>query len=128
MDNQSSDDSLCDVSTEIQQLDRKGASEEVKVKLERIQGAVQEGLYFAVYYEQDVFYIGEITKIEGKQVYMKFLEKGAGNFCYPKRDRIEKINNKYIFYGPVGLFGNDPLTVSESEIHTAYKCYKKSRA
>ena len=50
MDNQSSDDSLCDVSTEIQQLDRKGASEEVKVKLERIQGAVQE-----------VFYIGEIT-------------------------------------------------------------------
>jgi len=81
MDNQSSDDSLCDVSTEIQQLDRKGASEEVKVKLERIQGAVQEGLYFAVYYEQDVFYIGEITKIEGKQGYMKFLEKGAGNFC-----------------------------------------------
>ena len=56
---------------------------------------------------------------------MKFLEKGTGNYKWPKRDKIESVNVKYIFYGPVTLNGANPFTVDDAAINSAYKCYKK---
>ncbi|GBM20508.1 hypothetical protein AVEN_61050-1 [Araneus ventricosus] len=70
--------------------------------------------------EQDLFYIGNVKKIEGEDILMKFLEKSEGNFRWPKRDQVEKVTIKFIFYGLVQLYGNYPFTM-------AYKCYKKNR-
>ncbi|GBL72798.1 hypothetical protein AVEN_128009-1 [Araneus ventricosus] len=62
-----------------QQLSRSDSIQDIKMKLQNIQGAVQEHLYFAVSHEQDLFYIGKIKKIEGDDILMKFLEKSAGH-------------------------------------------------
>ncbi|GBM06739.1 hypothetical protein AVEN_62986-1 [Araneus ventricosus] len=97
------------------------------MKLQNIQRAVQRHLYFAVFYEPDLFYIGKVKKIEDEDILMKFLEKGAGNFHWPKRDQEEKVNIKFIFYGPVQLYGNDPSAMDIDQIIIAYKCYKKNR-
>ncbi|GBL64152.1 hypothetical protein AVEN_11870-1 [Araneus ventricosus] len=84
-----------------QQLSRSDSIQDIKMKLQNIQRAVQEHLYFAVSYEQDLFYIGKIKKIEGEDILMKCLEKSAGNFRWPKRDKKEKVNIKFFFYGSV---------------------------
>lgn len=42
-----------------------------------------------MYYDKDPFYIGKVTKVQGTEVCVKFLERGAGNFRWPKRDRME---------------------------------------
>ncbi|GBL80032.1 hypothetical protein AVEN_29047-1 [Araneus ventricosus] len=108
-----------------QQLCRSDSIQDIKMKL--IQRAVQEHLYFAVFYEQDLFYIGKEKKIEGEDILLKFLEKGAGNFRWPKIDQEEKVNNKFIFYGPVQLC-RIPFTMDIHQIIIAYnKCYKKNR-
>ncbi|GBL65714.1 hypothetical protein AVEN_181170-1, partial [Araneus ventricosus] len=94
-----------------QQLSRSDSIQDIKMKLQNIQRAVQEHLYFTVFYEQDLFYIGKVKKIVSEDIFMKFLEKGADNFRWPKRDKEEKVNIKFIFYGPVQLYGNDPSTM-----------------
>ncbi|GBM39851.1 hypothetical protein AVEN_45807-1 [Araneus ventricosus] len=86
-----------------QQLNLSDAIRDIKMKVQIIQRAVQEHFYFAVSYEQDLFYIGKIKKIEGEDILMKFLEKSAGNFRWPKRDQKEKVSIKFIFYGSVQL-------------------------
>ena len=79
-----------------------------------------------MYYDKDPYYIGKIIKVVDKEnVEMKFLEKGAGNFRWPKRDIVENIRKKYIFYGPVKLQGSNPFVVDSNAIYHAYKCYKK---
>ncbi|GBM22467.1 hypothetical protein AVEN_183913-1 [Araneus ventricosus] len=62
------------------QLSRNDSIQCIKMKLQNIQRAVQEHLYFAVSYEQDLFYIGKIKQIEDEGILKKFLEKSAGNF------------------------------------------------
>ena len=70
--------------------------------LQGIHSVLEEQKYFAVYYDNNPFYIGKITKILDKEkVEMKFLEQGAGNIRWPKGDVLEVIPHKYIFYGPV---------------------------
>ncbi|GBM49812.1 hypothetical protein AVEN_238172-1 [Araneus ventricosus] len=96
------------------------------MELQTIQRAVQEHLYFAVFYEQDLFYIDKVKKIEGEDILMNFAEKSEGNFRCPKRDQEEELKIKFIFYGPVQLYGNDPFTIDIDQIIIAYKCYKKN--
>ncbi|GBO44944.1 hypothetical protein AVEN_87436-1 [Araneus ventricosus] len=72
--------------------------------------------------EQDLFYIGKVEKIEDEEILMKFLENRAGNFCWAKSDQEEKVNIKFIFYGPVQLYGNDPFTKDIDQIIIDYKC------
>ncbi|GBO25419.1 hypothetical protein AVEN_51548-1, partial [Araneus ventricosus] len=60
------------------------------MKLQNIQRAAQEHLYFAVFCEQDLFYIGKVKKIEGEDILINFLDKSAGNFRWPKRDQEEE--------------------------------------
>ncbi|GBN62511.1 hypothetical protein AVEN_238646-1 [Araneus ventricosus] len=91
-----------------------------------MQRAVQEYLYFPVFYEDDLFYNGKVKKIEGEEILMKFLEKRAGNFRWPRRDQEEKVNIKFIFYGPVQLYGNDKFTKDVDQIIVAYQFYKKN--
>ncbi|GBM01003.1 hypothetical protein AVEN_55516-1 [Araneus ventricosus] len=92
-----------------QLINRSYSIQDIKMKLQNIQRAVQGHLYFAVSYEQDQFYIGKIKKIEGEDILMTFLEKSAGNFRWPKRHQKEKVNIKFIFYGSVQLYGNNPF-------------------
>ncbi|GBO39824.1 hypothetical protein AVEN_143000-1 [Araneus ventricosus] len=75
----------------------------------------------------DLFYIGKVKKTVSEDIFMKFLEKSGGNFGWPKRDQEEMMNIKFIFYGPVQLYGNDPSTMDIHQIIIAYKCYKKNR-
>ncbi|GBL84531.1 hypothetical protein AVEN_117265-1 [Araneus ventricosus] len=109
-----------------QQLSRSNSIQDIQMKLQNIQRAVQEHLYFAVSYEQDLFYIGKIKKIEGEDVLMKFLEKSADNFRWPKREQKEKVNIKFISYGSAELYGNNPFTIHNDQMIIAYKCYKKN--
>ncbi|GBN73257.1 hypothetical protein AVEN_271229-1 [Araneus ventricosus] len=74
----------------------------------------------------DMFHIGK-KDIEGENMLMKFLEKSAGNFSWPKRDKKAKVNIKFIFHGSVQLYGNNPFTMPIDQIIIAYKCYKKNR-
>lgn len=55
---------------------------------------------------------------------VKFLERGVGNLRWPKGDRIETIDIRYIFYGPIDLKGVDPFTADRA-INIAYKLYKR---
>ncbi|GBN84045.1 hypothetical protein AVEN_41280-1 [Araneus ventricosus] len=88
-------------------------------------GDINEYLYGIT--EQDLFYIGKVKETASEDKFMKFLEKGAGNFRWPKRDQEEKTNIKFIFYGPVQLYGNDSSTLDIDQIIIAYKCCKKNR-
>ncbi|GBM47842.1 hypothetical protein AVEN_5217-1 [Araneus ventricosus] len=104
-----------------QQLSRSDSIQNIKIKLqkgfqEKEQRGIQEHLYFTVFYEQDLFYIGKVKKIVSEDIFMKFLEKGSGNFRWPKRDQEEKVNIKFIFYGPVQPYGNDPSTMDIDQI------------
>ncbi|GBM22591.1 hypothetical protein AVEN_182191-1 [Araneus ventricosus] len=110
-----------------QQLSRSDSIQNIKIKLQNIQRGIQEHLYFTVFYEQDLFHVGKVKKIVSEDIFMKFLEKGADNFRWPKRHQEEKVNVKFIFYGPVQLYGNDPSTMDIDQIIIAYKCYKKNR-
>ncbi|GBN33908.1 hypothetical protein AVEN_187406-1 [Araneus ventricosus] len=110
-----------------EQLSRSDSIQDIKMKLQNIQRAVQEHLYFAVSYEQDLFYIGKIKKIEDEGILMKLLEKSAGNFRRPKSDQKENVKIKLIFDGSVQLNGNNPFTMHIDQIIIAYKCYKKNR-
>ncbi|GBN53309.1 hypothetical protein AVEN_241160-1 [Araneus ventricosus] len=110
-----------------QQLSRSNSIQNIKINLQNIQRGIQEHLYFTVFYEQDLFYIGKIKKIVNEDIFMKFLEKGGGNFRWLKRDQEEKVNIKFIFYGPVQLYGNNPSAMDIDQIIIAYKCYKKNR-
>ncbi|GBN16964.1 hypothetical protein AVEN_228700-1 [Araneus ventricosus] len=112
-------------SGDIEQLKKNTDLEQVKILLANIHDTIKEQVYFAVYCDSDPFYIRKVTKVIDEQnVKMKFLEKGAGNFCWPKRDKLEIINVKYIFCGPVILIGSNPFDVDNTAINMAYKCYK----
>ncbi|GBN46000.1 hypothetical protein AVEN_271452-1 [Araneus ventricosus] len=63
-----------------QQLRRSYSIQDIKMKLQNIRRAVQEHFYFAVSYEQDLFYIEKIKRIQGEDILIKFLEKSACNF------------------------------------------------
>ena len=81
-----------------------------------------------MYYDNDLFYMGKVTKvIDEKYVEMIFLEKRAGNFCQPKRDKLEIINVEYIFYEPVILIGSNLFDVDNAAtyIYVSQKCYKR---
>ncbi|GBN91271.1 hypothetical protein AVEN_246293-1 [Araneus ventricosus] len=109
------------------QLSQRYSIQDIKMKLQNIQTAVQEHLYFAVSSEHDLFYIGKIKQIEDEDIFIKFLEKSADNFHWTKGDQKEKVNIKFIFYGSVHLYGNNPFTMHIDQITIAYKCYKKNR-
>ncbi|GBN22969.1 hypothetical protein AVEN_185202-1 [Araneus ventricosus] len=81
-----------------QQLSRSDSIQDIKIKLQNIQRRVQEHLYFTVFYEWDLLYIGKVKKIESEDIFMKFLDKGAGNFRWAKRDQEDKVNIKIFFY------------------------------
>ncbi|GBM89432.1 hypothetical protein AVEN_201520-1, partial [Araneus ventricosus] len=69
-------------SGDIEQLKKNTTLEQAKILLANIHDTIKEQVYFAVYYDNDSFYIGKVTEVIDEQnVKMKFLEKGAGNFC-----------------------------------------------
>lgn len=71
--------SKCQVE-DIEQLKKNTTLEKAKILLANIHGTKKEHVYFAVYYENDPFYIGKITKVTDEEnVEMKFLEKVAGH-------------------------------------------------
>ncbi|GBO28260.1 hypothetical protein AVEN_248198-1 [Araneus ventricosus] len=112
-------------SGDTEQLKKNATPEQAKILLANIHDTIKEQVYFAVYFGNDPFYIGKVTKVIDEQnVKMKFLEKGAGNFHWPKRNKLEIINVKYIFYGPVILIVSNPFDVDNAAINIAYKCYK----
>jgi hypothetical protein len=114
------------MSTMIEQLNKNTSSlQNAKNVIENIQNSIEEHRYYAVYYDKDLFYVGKVTKVEGSEVCVKFLERGAGNLRWPKRDKIETIDIRYIFYGPIDLKGVDPFTADIEAINIAYKLYKK---
>lgn len=105
--------SLVDISNEdlkvssgnggIEQLKRNTTLEKTVTLLANIHDTIVQQAYFAMYYDNDPFYIRKITKvIDERNVKMKCFEKVVGNFCWPKREKWE-INIKYFFYRPVIL-------------------------
>ncbi|GBL81082.1 hypothetical protein AVEN_83154-1 [Araneus ventricosus] len=121
-----SNEELKEPSGNIEQLKKNTTLEQAKILLANIHDTLKEQVYFAVYYDNDPFYIGKVTKVIDEQnVKMEFLEKGAGNFRWSKRDKLEIINVKYIFYGPVILLSSNPFDVDNAVINMAYKCYKR---
>lgn len=85
--------------------------------------------YYAVFYEENWF-LGRIISLEDKIV-MKFLKQELDKFIWPdkKNEDIQKVNGKYIFYGPIELTGNDPFFLRRSDkykIDKQFKALKKT--
>lgn len=85
--------------------------------------------YYAVFYEENWF-LGRIISLEDKIV-MKFLKQELDKFIWPdkKNEDIQKVDGKYIFYGPIDLTGNDPFFLRRSDkykIDKQFKALKKT--
>ncbi|GBN40760.1 hypothetical protein AVEN_182369-1 [Araneus ventricosus] len=80
------------------QVNKNTQLDDAKSLLEIIHKNILLHSYYAVYYDNDPVYIGKAINSEDDMIEMKFLEKGAGNFRWSKRDKIEKIDVKYIHF------------------------------
>lgn len=70
--------------------------------------------YYAVYYD-DSWYIGRVIEIIDESMSrIKFLKEDLHHFIWPKRDDIQQVQNKYIYYGPIILQGVGPFSLTES--------------
>lgn len=76
--------------------------------------------YYAVFYEEQYF-IGRIVNIEDLLV-IKFLKEiTENNFVWPQKDDVDKVDPKYVFYGPIALRGNEPFSI-DNAIHRKIRC------
>ena len=46
---------------------------------------------------------------------IKFLFQNLEVFKWPRKDDIQEVEKKYIFYGPINMEGVNPLTISQSD-------------
>ena len=64
--------------------------------------------YYVVFYNIGWF-IGKVLEIEEK-VKFKFLKKNLENYKWPKKEDIQSVDERFIFYGPIELIENGPFT------------------
>ena len=88
----------------------------------RIQMDVQEGSYYAIYFDKS-YYIGRVIKKMGNMITVKYLykDKLKRNYNWPNTDDIEDVNIKFVFFGPVEIVGTIPFHINEIEISFRYR-------
>ncbi|CAG9765761.1 unnamed protein product [Ceutorhynchus assimilis] len=62
--------------------------------------------YYAVFYDEDWF-IGKVLEKIKDKFKITFLKKEHNKFVWPEKEDIAKVEQKYIFYGPITLSGSD---------------------
>lgn len=79
--------------------------------------------YFAVY--EDQWYLGRIVNLTEESCRVKFLKEELENFVWPKNEDIQTVDNKFIFYGPVSLFGSNPVQIRRADRLKIRKLYSE---
>ena len=74
---------------QVDQINKNTQIDDAKVLLDATHRNLLLHSYYAVYYDDDPIYIGKALKKEGDSVEMKFLEKGAGKYKWPKREKFK---------------------------------------
>lgn len=100
----------------------------LKTQINNSKIPLKQELYYAVYFQNpDNYYLGRIVKLNNDGTCnMKFLHEGLNyTFTWNYHALEEKVNQNFIFYGPIKL-GTYPFHVNELHlIRSAYKTFKK---
>lgn len=80
--------------------------------------------YYAIIYDNG-WYIGRILELREQNCTIKFLKAELDKFVWPKKDDIQLVPQKYIFYGPIPLIGCNPFEIKRSDKCSIIKLYKK---
>lgn len=79
--------------------------------------------YYAILYES--WYIGRIVQIIDETTSkIKILKSELEEYLWPKKDDIQIVKNKLIFYGPINSIGSGPFKL-ETNINKICKRLKK---
>lgn len=78
---------------------------------------IELGNHYAVHYDEGWFIGLVIEVVKDNEYKMKFLEKELNRYTWPKKDDIAKVNQKFIFYGPVCNMGTYPFELKRTEFN-----------
>lgn len=100
---------------------------------------IEEEKYYAVIYFEG-WYVGRIiNKIPSKiqdetapnsapnMYLMKFLKQDLGSYIWPKQEDVAKVEDTYIFYGPLQLIGTGVYNLKRTDINNIEKLYRKRK-
>ena len=82
-----------------------------------------------MFFYEEYWFLGKIIRKTGtSKSKIKFLKKETLSFIWPKKENIADVENKFIFYGPVEVLGEESVTLRRSDlckIGQKYKSIKK---
>ncbi|KAF5285344.1 hypothetical protein FQA39_LY04443 [Lamprigera yunnana] len=84
---------------------------------EQILPLIELEKYYVVYYDSG-WYVGQIIicNVETDTYTVKFLEEFLGSFSWPKKDDLQTVEKKFLFFGPINLNHSYPFQI-ERKIH-----------
>ena len=86
--------------------------------------------YYAVFYEEDWF-IGKVLEKVRDKFKMIFFKKENSleniKFVWPEKAGISKVEQKYVFYGPISLLGSDSFQLKRVDFLNISKKYNNLR-
>lgn len=82
--------------------------------------------YYGVFYDTGWF-IGRELSIENQKIKIKFLKLDSERYVWPKSEDIQFLDEKFVLYGPVNLYGNGHFTIkiaAKQKIDKQFKSFK----
>lgn len=99
-------------------------SNQMGTKNDNTEVTINTEMRYGVYYDTG-WYIGRILKKLTNQLSeMKFLFQNLEVFKWPRKDDVQVVDNRFIFYGPINMQSVNPLTITESDIKLIVKEFK----
>jgi len=100
-------------------------SHQIDTENDNAEFVINTEMYYAVYYDTG-WYIGRVLEKLTNQLFkIKFLSQNLEVFKWPRKDDIQEVENRYIFYGPINMQGVNSLTISQSDRKLIIKQFKK---